>query len=82
MADVPAKRQARHEQGRVQNWERRVRLRQGHRLRVDRVDLDGTVQYVHPLTGEVLGSAPGTPQDQEKAPEHPPAHDGEEGEED
>jgi len=71
VADVPAKRQARHEQGRVRNLERRVRLPQGHRLRVDRVDIDGTVQYVHPVTGEVLGSAPGTPQNQEKAPERP-----------
>jgi len=66
VADVPAKRQARHEQGRVLNLERRARLPQRHRLRVDRVDLDGTVQYVHPVTGEVLGSALGTPQDQEK----------------
>ncbi len=33
MADVPAKRQARHQQERVQNLERRVRLPQGRRLR-------------------------------------------------
>jgi len=82
VADVPAKRQARHQQGRVQNLQQRVRLPQGHRLRVERMDIDGTVQYVHPVTGEVLGSAPETHQDQEKAPERPPGHDGQEGEED
>jgi len=82
VADVPAKRRARHQQERVLNLERRVSMPQRHRLRVDRVDIDGTVQYVHPVTGEVLGSAPRTPQDQEKAPERPPGHDGQEGEED
>jgi len=60
-----------------------VRLPQRHRLRVDRVDLDGTAQYVLPVTGEVVGSAPRTPQNQEKArPNAPPGRDGQEGEED
>ena len=82
VADVPAKRQARHQQGRVQNFKQRARLPQRHRLRVDQADLDATVQYVHPVTGEVLRSAPRTPQDQEKAPERPPGQDGQKGEED
>lgn len=58
VADVPAKRQARHQQARVQSWQQRAELPQGHRLRIDRLVADDIVHYVHPVTGEVLGSAP------------------------
>ncbi len=65
VADVPAKRKARHEQARSDSWEDRTKLSVGHRLRVDRISDGSTICYVHPDTGEMLWSTTVKPPKQE-----------------